>query len=74
MASAKVRPLPHLDAGEASLVDFAADDPRDTVHLSEKEALILQLYEQIQEQELETALLEQGMSHWLPVLVISDGG
>ncbi|KAF9889060.1 hypothetical protein FE257_008037 [Aspergillus nanangensis] len=59
MASAKVRPLPHLDPGEVALVDFAADDPRDTVTLSDKEALILQLYNRVQEQALEKALLEQ---------------
>ncbi|KAL5357717.1 centromere protein H (CENP-H)-domain-containing protein [Aspergillus floccosus] len=59
MASAKARPLPHLDPGEVALVDFAADDPRDNVTFSDKEALILQLYHQIQEQELEKALLQQ---------------
>ncbi|KAL4897110.1 centromere protein H (CENP-H)-domain-containing protein [Aspergillus ambiguus] len=64
MASAKVRPLPHLDTAEVALVDFAADDRRDTVNLSEKETQILQLYHQIQEQELEKALLEQD-TEWL---------
>ncbi|PWY64668.1 hypothetical protein BO83DRAFT_322199 [Aspergillus eucalypticola CBS 122712] len=59
MTSEKVRPLPHLNPGEVSLLDLATDDPRDTVTLSEKEALILQLYRQIQEQQLEKALLEQ---------------
>lgn len=42
------------------MLDLAADDPRDVVSLSDKEALILQLYNQIQELELEKALLEQG--------------
>ncbi|KAJ1716205.1 centromere protein H (CENP-H)-domain-containing protein [Aspergillus flavus] len=59
MASAKARSLPHLDPGEVSLLDFAEDDPRDAVPFSDKEALILQLYHQLQEQELEKALLEQ---------------
>lgn len=53
--------LPHLEAGEIALLDLAADDPRDVVTLSDKEALVLQLYNQVQEQELEKALLEQGM-------------
>ncbi|GES58527.1 centromere protein H (CENP-H)-domain-containing protein [Aspergillus terreus] len=64
MASAKARPLPHLDPGEVALVDFAADDPRDNVTFSDKEALILQLYHQTQEQELEKALLQQD-TEWL---------
>ncbi|PYH90862.1 hypothetical protein BO71DRAFT_452462 [Aspergillus ellipticus CBS 707.79] len=59
MTSEKARPLPHLGSGEASLLDLATDDPRDAVSLSDKEALILQLYQQIQEQQLEKALLEQ---------------
>jgi hypothetical protein len=60
MAPAKPHSLPHLDPGEDSLADLAEDDPRDTVSFSDKEALILQLYHQIQEQKLEKALLEQG--------------
>ncbi|KAB8232787.1 hypothetical protein ETB97_000168 [Aspergillus alliaceus] len=59
MASVKAHSLPHLDPGEVSLVDLAEDDPRDVVSFSDKEALTLQLYHQIQEQELEKALLEQ---------------
>ncbi|KAE8421846.1 centromere protein H (CENP-H)-domain-containing protein [Aspergillus pseudocaelatus] len=59
MASAKARSLPHLDSGEASLLDLAEDDLRDAVSFSDKEALILRLYNQLQEQELEKALLEQ---------------
>lgn len=60
MASTSVSSLPHLDPGEASLLNLAIDDPRDTVPLSDREALVLQLYNQIHEQELEKALLEQG--------------
>lgn len=52
---------PHLRTGELTLLDYAADDTRDVATLSDKEALILQLAEQIQEQQLEKALLEQGM-------------
>jgi hypothetical protein len=62
MSSSKARGLPQLSSGEVTLLDLAADDPRDTVSFSDKEALIVQLYQQIQEQELEKALLEQGMS------------
>lgn len=60
MASTKAHALPHLNPGELSLLDLAAEDPRDVVALSEKEELILQLHHQIQEQELEKALLQQG--------------
>ncbi|PKX92182.1 centromere protein H [Aspergillus novofumigatus IBT 16806] len=59
MSTARIQSLPHLSPGEVSLLDLAADDPRDVVTLSDKEALILQLYNQIQELELEKALLEQ---------------
>ncbi|KAH8426941.1 centromere protein H [Aspergillus melleus] len=59
MASSKARSLPHLDPGEVTLVEIAANDPRDTVSFSDKEASILQLYRQIQEQQLEKALLQQ---------------
>ncbi|KAJ5481795.1 hypothetical protein N7475_000607 [Penicillium sp. IBT 31633x] len=51
--------LPHLQSGEVTLLDYAADDPRDVVTLSDKEALVLQLYNQVQEQRLEKAFLEQ---------------
>ncbi|KAJ5155552.1 hypothetical protein N7492_008355 [Penicillium capsulatum] len=51
--------LPHLRPGEVTLLDYAADDPRDVISLSEKEAQLLQLAHQIQEQRLEKALLEQ---------------
>ncbi|KAL4978226.1 centromere protein H (CENP-H)-domain-containing protein [Aspergillus desertorum] len=61
MSLSKVRKLPQLSAGEAKLLDLAADDPRDTLSFSDKEALIIQLYHQIQELELEKALLEQGV-------------
>ncbi|RAH45019.1 centromere protein H [Aspergillus brunneoviolaceus CBS 621.78] len=59
MTSANLRSLPHLGPGELALLNLATDDPRDTVLLSDKEALILQLYHKIQEQQLEKALLEQ---------------
>ncbi|GAQ04313.1 hypothetical protein ALT_1634 [Aspergillus lentulus] len=59
MSTARIQSLPHLSPGEVSLLDLAADDPRDVVSLSDKEALILQLYNQIQELELEKAVLEQ---------------
>ncbi|EAL92421.1 centromere protein H [Aspergillus fumigatus Af293] len=59
MSTTRIQSLPHLSPGEVSLLDLAADDPRDVVSLSDKEALILQLYNQIQELELEKALLEQ---------------
>ncbi|THC99898.1 hypothetical protein EYZ11_000596 [Aspergillus tanneri] len=42
-------------------VELVADDSRDTVTFSDKEARILQLYHQIQEQQLEKALLEQDL-------------
>ncbi|PLB40744.1 centromere protein H [Aspergillus candidus] len=61
MASTKAHALPHLNPGELSLLDLAAEDPRDVVALSEKEELILQLHHQIQEQELEKALLQQDL-------------
>ncbi|KAJ6083168.1 hypothetical protein N7467_007303 [Penicillium canescens] len=51
--------LPHLQPGEVTLLDYAADDSRDVVTLSDKEAMVLQLYNQIQEQQLEKAVLEQ---------------
>ncbi|OJJ60895.1 hypothetical protein ASPSYDRAFT_42705 [Aspergillus sydowii CBS 593.65] len=59
MSSSQARGLPQLSSGEVTLLDLAADDPRDTVSFSDKEALIVQLYHQIQEQELEKAILEQ---------------
>ncbi|GFF36941.1 hypothetical protein IFM46972_05057 [Aspergillus udagawae] len=61
MSTARIQSLPHLSPGEVSLLDLAADDPRDVVSLSDREALILQLYNQIQELELEKALLEQDL-------------
>ncbi|CEL07218.1 hypothetical protein ASPCAL10381 [Aspergillus calidoustus] len=59
MSSSKARNQPHLSAGEVTLLDLAADDPRDIVSFSDKEATILQLYHQIQEQDLEKAILGQ---------------
>ncbi|KAJ5539821.1 hypothetical protein N7513_008153 [Penicillium frequentans] len=50
---------PHLRSGELTLLDYAADDTRDVTTLSEKEKLVLQLAERVQEQQLEKALLEQ---------------
>lgn len=60
--AAKHAPLPHLRSGEVTLLDYAADDARDVVTLAEKEALLLRLAHQAQEQRLEKALLEQGTS------------
>ncbi|KAL2867101.1 centromere protein H [Aspergillus lucknowensis] len=59
MSSSQARSLPRLSSSEVTLLDLAADDPRDAVTFSDKEALILRLYHQIQEQELEKAILEQ---------------
>ncbi|KAJ5211632.1 uncharacterized protein N7498_003278 [Penicillium cinerascens] len=59
MAAKLGQSLPHLLPGEAILLDYAADDSRDIVPLSDKEALVLQLANQVQEQRLEKALLEQ---------------
>lgn len=63
LMAAKHGPLPHLRSGEVTLLDYAADDARDVVTLSEKEASLLRLAHQVQEQRLEKALLEQGTSH-----------
>jgi hypothetical protein len=65
MTSTNASSLPHLDQGEVSLLDLVTDTSRDTPPLSDREVLVLQLYNQIQEQELEKALLEQGMVHSL---------
>jgi hypothetical protein len=62
MAAKHDQSLPHLQSGEVTLLDYSADDPRDVVTLSDKEALVLQLYNQVQEQQLEKAFLEQGVS------------
>ncbi|KAL4916279.1 centromere protein H (CENP-H)-domain-containing protein [Aspergillus aurantiobrunneus] len=59
MSSSKAIALPQLSSDEVTLLDLAADEPRDTVSFSDKEALIIQLYHQTQEQELEKAILEQ---------------
>lgn len=59
-SSTKVQSLPHLEEGEVSLLELAADDARDVAPLSDKEAMILQLYHRVQEQKLEKALLRQG--------------
>jgi hypothetical protein len=60
---ARSQALPHLEPSEVALLEFvtvARNNRRDILSLSDKEAHILQLYDQIQEQELEKALLEQG--------------
>lgn len=62
MAAKHGQSLPHLQSGEVTLLDYSADDSRDVVTLSDKEALVLQLYNQVQEQQLEKAFLEQGTS------------
>jgi hypothetical protein len=61
MAAKLGQSLPHLLPAEVTLLDYAADDSRDVVPLSDKEALVLQLANQIQEQRLEKALLDRGM-------------
>ncbi|KAL4969545.1 centromere protein H [Aspergillus stella-maris] len=55
----KARVPPQLSTSEVTLLDLAADDPRDNVSFSDKESTIVQLYHQIQELELEKAFLEQ---------------
>ncbi|KAJ5950873.1 uncharacterized protein N7479_009286 [Penicillium vulpinum] len=59
MAAKHGHSLPHLQSGEVTLLDYSADDSRDVVTLSDKETLVLQLYNQVQEQRLEKAFLEQ---------------
>lgn len=73
MTSSKGRSLPQLSSGEITLLDLAADDPRDTLSFSDKEALIIQLYHQTQELELEKALLEQGMHFYPSTIHFIDG-
>lgn len=58
-SSTNVQYLPHLEEGEVSLLELAADDARDVAPLSDKETMILQLYHRVQEQKLEKALLQQ---------------
>lgn len=65
MAAKHGQSLPHLLPGEVTLFGYAANDSRDTVTLADKEALVLQLARQIQEQQLEKALLEQGTIYTL---------
>ncbi|KGO72938.1 Centromere protein Cenp-H [Penicillium italicum] len=59
MAEKHGQSLPHLQSGEVTLLDYSADDSRDVVTLSDKETLVLQLYNQVQDQQLEKAFLEQ---------------
>ncbi|KAJ5561765.1 hypothetical protein N7535_003774 [Penicillium sp. DV-2018c] len=61
MATIHGQSLPHLQPGEVTLLNYAADDPRDVIALGDKQALVLQLYHQVQEQQLEKALLEQSL-------------
>lgn len=54
-----------MSSSESTLLELATEDEgRDVLALSDKEAMILQLYDQIQEQELEISLLEQGMDYF----------
>ncbi|OKL63088.1 hypothetical protein UA08_01496 [Talaromyces atroroseus] len=48
-----------LTEAESALLDLAADDRREVLSLSSKEELVLRLYDQIQELDLERAILEQ---------------
>lgn len=50
---------------ETTLLDLAADDRREVLSLSSKEELLLRLYDQIQELDLERAILEQGNDHFI---------
>lgn len=63
--------LPHLRPSELTLMEYAVDDSRDIVTLSDQEALILQLSNQVQEQQLEKALLESGT---ISILGVPMGG
>ncbi|KAI1908903.1 hypothetical protein LOZ12_000146 [Ophidiomyces ophidiicola] len=51
--------LSQLEEHERTLVELAADDPRDKAPLGEKELELLALYDRIYEQQLEEALLQQ---------------
>jgi hypothetical protein len=64
MATKQASARPHLLSNELVLLDYAADDVRDIVTLSDKEALVLKLASQVQEQQLEKALLEQGTIYY----------
>lgn len=55
-------PAKFLQENEVRLLDLAEKDPNDTLVLSEKERQILQLYDQLQELELERAILEASMT------------
>ena len=68
-SSTKIQSLPNLEEGEVSLLELAADDARDVAPLSDKEAMILQLYHRVQEQKLEKALLQQG-ALFIPCLLL----
>ncbi|OJJ51560.1 hypothetical protein ASPZODRAFT_57051 [Penicilliopsis zonata CBS 506.65] len=52
-------PLPHLSESEGALLSLVEDDSQDAVALSDKEALILELYRKSGELELEKEFLSQ---------------
>jgi hypothetical protein len=54
----KAQRPPQTPSNDAVVEAFAADDPRDTLQLSGKEELILQLYDQLKELRLESCILE----------------
>lgn len=51
---------PGLEEAENMLLNVAADEGRDVLTLSEKEEEVLRLYDLLEEQRLERALLLQG--------------
>ncbi|KAJ5135582.1 uncharacterized protein N7515_004860 [Penicillium bovifimosum] len=61
MAATHGQLWPHLQSNEVTLLNYATDDPRDVITLGHKQELVLQLYHQVQEQQLEKALLEQNL-------------
>lgn len=65
----------HLEAPEETLLELAASIPANKVSLSDKEERILELYGRLHEQQLEKALLTQGMflSPRYPVVLAANG-
>jgi len=59
-------PHPQLGPHETALLELASLDSTDRLSLSEKESQIRQLYDRIQEQDLEKALLEQDLVGPIP--------
>lgn len=55
------RSYSQLEPHEATLLELATTSTQDVLSLSRKELQVLELYDRIQEQELETALLSQGI-------------